>query len=165
MGRQAFGTHMESRETTPDASLSAPYLQEMHQWNSSIEEPLHSSTVEKSERQEQDQDLRCQSGPSAPKSFVLCEGRFSKNDGADQPRLQISDPHFDKVLTPATFGCWKIRFKTEICTCSQFQTEGMQWIKEVELVDSVDELKNFVIYSWYFNAEFLKYLMRGLFQR
>ena len=41
----------------------------------------------------------------------------------------------------------------------------MQWIKEVELVDSVDELKNFVIYSWYFNAEFLKYLMRGLFQR
>ena len=49
----------------PDASSSAPYPQEMHQWNSSIEEPLHSSTVEKSERQEQDQDLRCHSGPSA----------------------------------------------------------------------------------------------------
>ena len=29
------------------ASSSAPYPQEMHQWNSSIEEPLHSSTVEK----------------------------------------------------------------------------------------------------------------------
>ena len=37
----------------PDASSSAPYRQELHQWNSSIEEPLHSSTVEKSERQEQ----------------------------------------------------------------------------------------------------------------
>ena len=49
----------------PDASSSAPYPQELHQWNSSIEEPLHSSTVEKSERQEQNQDLRCQSGPSA----------------------------------------------------------------------------------------------------
>ena len=49
----------------PDASSSAPYPQELHQWNSSLEEPLHSSTVEKSERQEQDQDLRCQSGPSA----------------------------------------------------------------------------------------------------
>ena len=49
----------------PDASSSAPYPQELHQWNSSIEEPLQSSTVEKSERQEQDQDLRCQSGPSA----------------------------------------------------------------------------------------------------
>ena len=64
----------------------------------------------------------------------------SKNYGADQQRLQISDLHFDKFLTPATFACWKIRFKTEVCTCSQFPTEAMQWIKEVELVDSVDEL-------------------------
>ena len=30
----------------PPASSSAPYPQELHQWNSSIEEPLHSSTVE-----------------------------------------------------------------------------------------------------------------------
>ena len=29
----------------PDASSSAPYPQELHQWNSSIEEPLHSSPV------------------------------------------------------------------------------------------------------------------------
>ena len=49
----------------PDASSSAPYPPELHQWNPSSEEPLHWSTVEKSERQEQDQDLRCQSGPSA----------------------------------------------------------------------------------------------------
>ena len=45
-------------------------------------------------------------------------------------------------LTPATFACWKIRFKTEVCTCSQFPSEAMQWIKEVELVDSVDELRS-----------------------
>ena len=31
----------------PPASSPAPYLQELNQWNSSIEEPLHSSTVEK----------------------------------------------------------------------------------------------------------------------
>ena len=31
----------------PDASSSAPYPPELHQWNSSLEEPLHSSTVEK----------------------------------------------------------------------------------------------------------------------
>ena len=43
--------------------------------------------------------------------------------------------------SPATFACWKIRFKTEVCTCSQFPTEAMQWIKEVEMVDSVDELR------------------------
>ena len=141
----------------PHASSSAPYPQELHQWNSS-EEPLHSSTVEKSERPEQNQDLaepqthgksgnvfanpaasssapypqelnprssnvsehtsphvmsesqtpvqdqRCQSGPSARNSVILSEGGCSKNYGADQQQLQISDPHFDKFPTPATFA-------------------------------------------------------------
>ena len=96
----------------PDASSSAPYPQELHQWNSSIEDPLHSSTVEKSERQEQNQDLRCQSGPSAKDSVILSGGDSLKNYGADQQRLQISDLHFDKFPTPATFAFWKIRFKT-----------------------------------------------------
>ena len=126
----------------PDASLSAPYPQELIQWSSSIEEALHSSTLDKSERQKQDQDLRCQSGPSAKNSVIFSGGDSSKNYGADQQRLQISDVHFDKFPTPATFACWKIRFKTEVCTCSQFPTEAMQWIKEVEMVDSVDDLKS-----------------------
>ena len=68
----------------PDASSSAPYPQELRQWNSSIEEPLHSSTVEKSERQKQNQDLRCQSGPSAKNSVILSGGDYLKNYGADQ---------------------------------------------------------------------------------
>ena len=34
------------------------------------------------------------------------------------------------------------KIKTEVCTCSQFPTEDMHWIKEVELVDSVDDLKS-----------------------
>ena len=41
---------------------------------------------------------------------------------------------------PATFACWKIRFKTEVYTCTQFLTEAMHWIKEVETVDSVLDL-------------------------
>ena len=80
----------------PPAFSSAPYPQELHQWNSSIEEPLHSSTMEKSERQEQDQDLRCQSGPSAKNSVIFGGGDSSQNFGADQQRLQVSDLHFDK---------------------------------------------------------------------
>ena len=88
------------------------------------------------------QDKRGQSGPSARNSVVPSEGGFSKNYVADQQRLQISDPHFDKFTTSATFACWKIRFKTEVCTGSQFPTEAMLWIKEVELVDSVDDLKS-----------------------
>ena len=35
-----------------------------------------------------------------------------------------------------------IRFKTEVRTCSQFPTEAVLWIKEVEMVDSVDDLKS-----------------------
>ena len=82
----------------PPASSSAPYPQELNQWNSSIEEPLHTSTVEKSERPEQNRDLRCQSGPSAKDSVIFSGGDSSKNYGADQQRLQISDLHFDKFL-------------------------------------------------------------------
>ena len=80
------------------------------------------STAEKSERPERNQDLRCQPGPSAKDSVIFSGGDSSKNYGADQQRLQISDLHFDKFPTPATFACWKIRFKTEVCTCSQFPT-------------------------------------------
>ena len=83
-----------------------------------------------------------QSGPSARNLFDSSEGGFSKNYGADQQRLHISDPYLDKFPTPATFACWKIRFKTELCTCSQFPTEAMVWIKGVEMVESVDDLKS-----------------------
>ena len=95
-----------------------------------------------SERRKQDQDLKCQPGPSAKNSVIFSGGDSSKNYGADQQRLQISDLLFDKFPTPASFACWKIRFKTEVRTCSQFPAEAMQWIKEVEMVDSVDDLKS-----------------------
>ena len=68
--------------------------------------------------------------------------RFSKDHGADQQRLQISDHHFDKSPNPATFARWKIRFKIEVCICSQFLTEAMLWIKEVEMAESKDDLKS-----------------------
>ena len=131
------------------------------EWNSSVEEPLHSSTVEKSERQKQDQDLRCQSGPSAKKSVIFSGGDSSKNYGAGQQRLQISDLHFDKFPTPAAFACWKIRFKTEVCICSQFPTEAMHWITEVEMVDSEDVFRLRHLLEE-LECEILKYLMRGL---
>ena len=135
--------YIGKRFCNPHASSTAPYPQELNQWRDIDRRAAsHSSTMEKSERQEQNQDLRCQSGPSAKDSVILSGGDSSKNYGADQQRLQISDLHFDKIPTPATIACWKIRFKTEVCTCSQFPTEAMQWIKEVEMVDSVDERKS-----------------------
>ena len=116
---------------------------------------LHSSTVEKSERPEQSQDLRCQSGPSAKDSVIFNGGDYSKNYGADQQRLQNSDLHFDKFFTPATCACWKIRFKTEVCMYSftisygsyaMDQRSGDGWFS--------GWFKIFVIKTRYFNAKF-----------
>ena len=89
-----------------------------------------------SERQTPDTTLdpRCQSGPSAKDSVIFSGEDSSKNYGAGQQRLQISDLHFDKFPNPTTFACWKIRFKTDVCTCSQFPTEAMLWI--------IDDLKS-----------------------
>ena len=131
----------------PQASSSAPYPQELNSskwnpWRKTTEEPIHMSIAEKSGRPKQDSDLRCQSRTVSQKISHLQWRRLFKELWADQQRLQISDLHFDKFPTPATFSCWKIRFKTEVCTCSQFPTEAMQWIKEVELADSVDDLRS-----------------------
>ena len=81
----------------PHASSSAPYPQELNPWGTTIEEPLLVSTAEKSERPEQNQDLRCRSGPSAKDSVIFSGGDSSKKYVADQQRLQISDLHFDKI--------------------------------------------------------------------
>ena len=126
----------------PVASSTALYPQELNPWSSGRVETIRSSTAEKSDNRTPVQDQRCQSGPSAKSSFIPSEGDSLKNYGTDQQRLQISDLHFDKFPTPATFACWKMRFKTEVCTCSQFPTEAKHWIKEVEMVDSVDDLKS-----------------------
>ena len=112
----------------PHASSSAPYPQELNPWETTIEEPLHMSTAEKSERPEQNRDLRCQSGPSAKNSIIPNDGDSSKNYGADQQRLQISDLHFDKFPTPTTFVCWKIRFKTRRCNGSKKWSWMIQWM-------------------------------------
>ena len=86
----------------PHVSSSTPYPQELNPWVTTIEEPHHKPTAEKSERPEQNQDVRRQSGPSAKDSVIFSGGDSSKNYGADH-RLQISDLHFDKFPTPATF--------------------------------------------------------------
>ena len=58
-----------------------------------------------------------------------------------EPCLQISEPQFDKFPNPSTFSCWQIRFRTQECQCSDFPLMAMLWIKEVEMVDSVEDLK------------------------
>ena len=51
-----------------------------------------------------------------------------------------------------------MRFKTEVCTCLQFPTEALNWIKEVEMVDSVDDsMSSSVTEIRMPNFELLKY--------
>ena len=146
----------------PLASSSAPYPQDLNPWSSRTEEPLHSPTVEKREGQTQDQDQRCQSGQSAKNSVFFSGGDSSKNYGADQ-RLQISDLHFDKFPTPPTFACWKVRFKTEVCTCSQFLrklcigSKKWRWLIQW-MISDLRYLQE------EFGCRILKYPMRGLLQ-
>ena len=37
---------------------------------------------------------------------------------------------------------WKMRFKTQVSSGSDFPAEALLWIEEVEMVDSLDELKS-----------------------
>ena len=144
-GGQAFGTHMVYRKT---------FLQ--------IHLHLHQLLIHKN----------CTNGIHRSRSRFICLQRRKVEDQSKtqiwdaspdrQPKIQSSsvEETLQRIMeqtnndcrsqifiltnspTPATFACWKIRFKTEVCTFSQFPTEAMQWIKEVELVDSVDDLRS-----------------------
>ena len=54
-------------------------------------------------------------------------------------RQQISELQFDKLPNPQSFPVWKIRFKNQVTTCYDFSLDAMLWIKEVEMVDSLEE--------------------------
>ena len=60
--------------------------------------------------------------------------------GADQQRLQISDLHFDKFLTPATFACWKVKFQDRGMYLFAI-SYGSDAMDQRSGVDSVDELR------------------------
>ena len=65
-----------------------------------------------------------------------------QNYMVEQRTQQISELQFDKFSSPQSFLVWKIRFKTQVTTCPDFPSDAMLWIKEVEMVDSLDELKS-----------------------
>ena len=102
----------------PTASSSAPCPQESNPWISNVSE--HTSPHVMSESQTPVQNQRCQSGPSARNSVVPSEGGFQRIivQTYNDCRFQIFI--LTKFHTSATFACWKIRFKVEVRTCSQF---------------------------------------------
>ena len=67
-------------------------------------------------------------------SSVSYIGRtYSQNCMMENPRNQISEVHFDKFQDSVDFQCWKVNFKTEVCSHSGCPTIAMSRIKEVEV--------------------------------
>ena len=52
------------------------------------------------------------------------------------------DSRYRNFPTPSSFMCLMIRFRNLVTTCSDFPSEAMLWIKEVEMVDSMEEFKS-----------------------
>ena len=81
--------------------------------------------------------------------------------GKDQQRLQISDPYFDRFPNPATFVCWKVRFKIEVCICSHIPTDeccgSKKWSWLIQWL--IGDFGHLLVV---FQCRILKYLMRGL---
>ena len=78
--------------------------------------------------------------PSTVSSLIPVE--IPRNSMVGHQRHQISELRFDNFLNPQSFSFWKIRFKNQVTTCLDFPSEAMLWIKEVEMVDSLRELKS-----------------------
>ena len=63
-----------------------------------------------------------------------------QNHVVGEQRQQMSDIQFDRFHNPSSFLVWKTRFKAHVSSGSDFPSEATLWIKEVEMVDSLEEL-------------------------
>ena len=117
------------------SSSAAPYPQELNPWSSHMRGQMETKHQFKIRDASPDRQRKVQS--SLAREIL---------QRADQQRLQFSDLHFGK-------------FNIEVCTFSQFPTEAMQWIKEVETVDSVCSVRGIQTPNFYRIRS-----MRGLFQ-
>ena len=95
--------------------------------------------------------------------ILFCQWKFQSILSLDSKDRQMSELQFDNFTTPSMFFSWKIRFKNQVTICSDFPSEAMFWIKELEMIDSVDDFKiiefNSGLYSF---PVFLKCWMREL---
>ena len=110
----------------PTASSSALYPQESNPWVSIVSH--------KAKHQLRIRDASQDRQPEIQSSFVREDVQRIMGQTNNDCRFQILIS--TKFSTSATFACWKIRFKTEVCTCSQIsygsyavnQRSGDGWI-------------------------------------
>ena len=77
-----------------------------------------------------------------PDILTLRWNRVCSQSHMVDPRLQVSELHFDKFSTPFSFSCWEIRFKTQVSTCSGYPSDAELWSTKVEILDPVEDLRN-----------------------
>ena len=58
----------------------------------------------------------------------------------DHLRFRISEMHLGKFPDSKEYQSWKVNFKTEVCSKTADPQLTMQWIKEVEMAKSIEEL-------------------------
>ena len=67
-------------------------------------------------------------------------GTYSHSGLIDYPRFPISELHLAKFLDSMEFQGRRVNFKTEVCSKTADPHLTMQWIKEVKMAKSIDEL-------------------------
>ena len=137
----------------PVVSSTAPYPQELNPWSSGTEERIHSSTVEKGEKQTPVQDQRCQSGPSAKDSVIPSEETLQRIMGQINNDCRflifISKIHhtINVCLLEDKIQDWGMYLITISCgSYAVDQRSGDGWFS--------GWFKIFIINTRYFNAEF-----------
>ena len=82
-------------------------------------------------------------------SLTLVE--IPRNCIVGQQRQQMSELQFDNFPNRQSFLVWKIRFENQVTTCSDFPSDAMVWIKEVDMVDSWGWIEILAIRFWKFS--------------
>ena len=92
----------------------------------------------KREQQNSSTHLPCfQSGAGV---FDHTRGTYSHNGVLHYPRFLISEMHLGKFPDSMELQSWNVNFKTEVCSKTADPHLTMQWIKEVEIAKSIDDL-------------------------
>ena len=82
------------------------------------------------------------------------EETIQRIKGQTNNDLQISDLHFDKFPTPATSCLLEDQVQDRGMYLFTISYGSDEWIKEVELVDSVDELRSLLSTRCISNVKF-----------
>ena len=66
------------------------------------------------------------------------DAHFGWKGGRSRVRLVVGHVRSKSPKT-ISVSCWKTRCKTQVSAFSGYPSDAMLWIKEVEMVDSVDD--------------------------